>query len=157
MPQASPFLRHEITWDYRTKMVDWMVEVCTSFKTSERAYFLAVTLFDNFLRRVPRKLQNADVHLIGVGCMYLASKYEDIYPLHSKTVAEKIAHKAFSQGQVTKKEGEILRLFDFGIDFVTPFDLFQTYLTLVSSRVPGPPPMLAKVKEVTLLYMRMSL
>ena len=28
--------------------------------------------------------------------MYLASKYEDIYPLHSKIVSEKIAHGAIS-------------------------------------------------------------
>jgi G2/mitotic-specific cyclin 3/4 len=96
-PQPSPFARHDITWDYRTKMVDWMVEVCTSFKTSERAYFLSVSLFDNYLRRISQKVENKDIHLIGLGCMYLGSKYEDVNPLLSKTVADKIAHKAFTQ------------------------------------------------------------
>jgi hypothetical protein len=70
--------------------------------------------------------------------MYLGSKYEDIYPLHSRTVAEKIAHKAFTQAQVTRKEGEILKLFEFGIDFVTPYDLYQTFTTLVTARASGP-------------------
>ena len=37
-------------------------------------------------------LENHDIHLIGVASIYLASKYEDIQPLHSKTVSEKIAH-----------------------------------------------------------------
>jgi hypothetical protein len=103
-------------------MVDWMVEVCTSFKTSERAYFLAVGLFDNYLRLYPTKLSNNDVHIIGIGCMYLASKYEDIYPLHSRTVADKISHKAFSQKEVVAKEGDLLRLFGFDIDLITPID-----------------------------------
>jgi len=30
-------------------MVDWMVEVTTSFKCSDRAWFLAVAIFDKFL------------------------------------------------------------------------------------------------------------
>ena len=41
-------------------------------------------------------LANKDVHSIGVTSMYLASKYEDIFPLHSKIVSEKIAHKVIS-------------------------------------------------------------
>ena len=41
-------------------------------------------------------LQNKDVHAIGVTSMYLASKYEDIYPLHSKVVSQKIAHGAIT-------------------------------------------------------------
>ena len=58
-----------------------------------------VTIFDGYMRAVQgsKKLENTDVHLVGVGAMYLASKYEDIYPLHSKVVSEKISHGAFSQ------------------------------------------------------------
>jgi len=55
--------------------------------------------------------------------MYLASKYEDIYPLHSKVVSEKISHGAFSQKEILAREAEFLRLFDFEMDFVTPYDL----------------------------------
>lgn len=38
----------------------------------------------------------ADLHLIGVTSMFIASKYEDIYPLKMKMVFEKIAHKKLS-------------------------------------------------------------
>lgn len=87
-----------ITEDYRTKMVDWMVEVCTSFSCSERTWFLAVTLFDKFIDMTKSKkvLKNADVHAIGVSCMYLASKYEDVYPFSSYIAYERISHKAVS-------------------------------------------------------------
>ena len=89
---------HNISKEYRTKMVDWMVEVTTSFKCTVRTYFLAVAIFDAYLRAMQGKkvMENSDVHEVGVGAMYLASKYEDIYPLHSKVVSEKISHGAFS-------------------------------------------------------------
>ena len=97
--KPSPLAKHKISKEYRTKMVDWMVEVTTSFKCTQRTYFLAVALFDEYLRaQQGRKImENSDVHAVGVAAMYLASKYEDIYPLHSRVVSEKISHNAFSQ------------------------------------------------------------
>lgn len=114
-----------MTADYRTKMVDWMVEVCTSFKCSQRTYFLAVELFDQYLslKKGVKELGNGDVHGIGVASMYMASKYEDIYPLHSRIVSEKISHKAFTQKEILAKEEDFLRVFDFQFDFVTAWDI----------------------------------
>jgi len=120
-------------------MMDWMVEVCTSFKCSPRTYFLATQLFDKFITRQKlqgKTLQNKDVHCIGVTSMYLASKYEDIFPLHSKIVSEKIAHKAISPKDILKKESEFLRMFDFQIDFVTHFDFHQTYTDKLKRQLP---------------------
>jgi len=96
---VSPIATHNVSKEYRTKMIDWMVEVTTSFKCTTRTYFLAVAIFDGYLRGLQgtKVLENSDVHQLGVGSMYLASKYEDIYPLHSKVVSEKISHGAFSQ------------------------------------------------------------
>jgi 23S rRNA maturation-related 3'-5' exoribonuclease YhaM len=68
--------------------------------------------------------------------MYLASKYEDIFPLHSKIVSEKIAHKAISPKDILKKESEFLRMFDFQIDFVTHFDFHQTYTDKLKRQLP---------------------
>ena len=64
--------------------------------------------------------------------MYLASKYEDIYPLHSKIVSDKIAHKAISAKDILKKEKEFLDLFDYDMDFVTHYDFHQTYSDKIS-------------------------
>lgn len=56
----SPLTDHNISRDYRTKMVDWMVEVMTSFKCSKRAYFLAVKILDEYLTKMQgiRVLEN---------------------------------------------------------------------------------------------------
>lgn len=45
--------------------------------------------------------------------MYIGSKYEDVYPLHSKIVSEKISHKAISAEDILKNESEFLKIFDF--------------------------------------------
>jgi hypothetical protein len=97
-------------------MMDWMVEVCTSFKCSARTYFLSCAMFDQYLTKIKlngTSLTNKDVHGIGVTSMYLASKYEDIYPLHSKIVSDKIAHKAISSKDLLKREEAFLELFDY--------------------------------------------
>jgi hypothetical protein len=44
----EPLIGHEVTKEYRTKMIDWMIEVCTSFKFSKRTYFLAVAILDKY-------------------------------------------------------------------------------------------------------------
>lgn len=41
-PVANPIECHDVSKEYRTKMTDWMVEVCTSFNCSKRTYFVAV-------------------------------------------------------------------------------------------------------------------
>ena len=66
-------------------MVDWMIEVCTSFSCSDRTWFLSVALFDYYTQLMKGKkvLRNQDVHSIGVCAMYIATKYEDVYPFSS--------------------------------------------------------------------------
>lgn len=77
-------------------MMDWLVEVTNTFKCRERTYYLAVKLFDDFLASHSVSLENKDVHGIGITCLFLASKYEDVYSLSSEVISEKISHGAFS-------------------------------------------------------------
>ena len=71
--------------------------------------------------------KNEDIHFMGVVSIYLASKYEDVYPIHSKIVSEKIAHGAISQKQILDKELEFLDLFQFEMNFTTHYDFYETY------------------------------
>lgn len=159
--QRSPIEGHDVTKEYRTKMMDWMVEVCTSFKCSTRTYFLATQVFDKYMLKLQSQnkfLNNKDVHCIGVTSMYMASKYEDIFPLHSKIVSEKIAHKAISAKEILKKESEYLRMFDFEIDFVTHYDFHQTYVDKVERSLGKSNKKLMKlISEMSMLLIKMSI
>ena len=77
-------------------MVDWIVEVLTAFKCSDQTFFVAISLLDRYLNALTqekKQLELHELHLTGVTCMFMASKYEDVYPLLMKTVFNKIGHK----------------------------------------------------------------
>jgi len=65
----------------------------------------------------------------------MASKYEDVFPLHSKIVSEKIAHSAISPKDICKRERDFLALFDFEMDFTTHFDFHQTYCDKLEKQI----------------------
>jgi penicillin-binding protein-related factor A (putative recombinase) len=87
---------HSISGEYRAKMIDWMGEVLHTFKTSHQTYFLSVNIMDRFFKLSDRELTSADLHLTGIVCMFIASKYEDVIPLLMRTVLNKIGHNKFS-------------------------------------------------------------
>ena len=86
---------HKINGVYRAKMVDWMMEVLSAFKCADQTFFLAVNLMDRYFDGLNKQnivLELSELHTTGVVCMFMASKYEDVYPLLMKTVINKIGH-----------------------------------------------------------------
>ena len=60
--------------------------------------------------------------------MFLASKYEDIYPLKMKTVFEKIGHGKLEVAKIKKLELDILKVIEYKIHSPTPLDFLKTYM-----------------------------
>ena len=95
-------------------MVDWMCEVLNiafSNFCSDQTFFLAVSLLDRYLesRRISNQpFKNTELHLSGVTCMFMASKYEDVKPLLMKTVFNKIGHQKIPEESIKRVELEIL-------------------------------------------------
>jgi hypothetical protein len=106
-------------------------------------------------------LKNVDVHSIGITAMYMASKYEDVYPFSSFIAYERISHKAVAQKDILRMEGDFLRLFEFSLEVVTPFDFHQYIMGLLTSNFtihyPDLSTYLKKVEELSLLLIRMAL
>ena len=89
--------------------------------------------------------------------MYLSSKYEDIFPLHSKIVSDKIAHKAISARDILKREQEFLHLFDYQLDFVTHFDFHQTYADKIGRQIKGNSDKMKLVTDMAMVLVKMSM
>jgi hypothetical protein len=68
------------------------------------------------------------LHGVGVTAMFIASKYEDIYPLKMKTVFEKIAHKKISINDIKLMELEIMRVIRYKIHAPTVLDFLKQYI-----------------------------
>jgi hypothetical protein len=89
-------------------MVDWMIEVLSSYKMSEETFFRSVHFMDAYLKSSPARLQVKDLHLVGVTSMFAAAKYEEIHPLKLSVVYDKISRKKFKKSEILDKETEII-------------------------------------------------
>lgn len=118
--------------------MDWMVEVTTSFKCFERTYYTAMTIMDKFLiasHQHKTELSDKDVLSIGIVSLYLASKFNDIHPIHSQIVAEKISHGTKTKSEIIADEEHYLKVLGARVDFVTPFDFHEAYIGVIANNI----------------------
>lgn len=108
-------------------MVDWMVEVLTTFKNADQTFFLAVNLLDRYFKETDKVLSGSDLHLSGIAAMFTASKYEDVIPLLMRTVINKIGHSKFEILQIEEKELEILKALSYKIGSPTVKEFLDRY------------------------------
>ena len=122
---------HNITERMRTRMVDWMIEVLSNYHCDESTYFESVNLMDRYFKECDNRhqvLEPAELHLIGVTSMFIASKYQDIYPLRLKIVQDKIAHNKLTCKEIRDKEDEITRYLNYSIGLPNMWDFINVYL-----------------------------
>ena len=112
----------EISYKFRNILVDWIVEVHSHFKLQEETLFLCVNLLDRVFERT--SVKKSELQLIGVTCLFIASKVEYIYPPELCDFAY-ITKKACTVKNILNKEREILKLLDFDILTVYVYTLFQ--------------------------------
>ena len=55
-------------------MIDWMIEVMSSYKFTNYTFFKAIDLMDRYLSKETVCQPNNKMHLIGVTCLYMISK-----------------------------------------------------------------------------------
>ena len=75
------------------------------------------------------RLELNELHLIGIVSMFIASKYEDVYPLLMKTVVKKIGHEKITDEQIRMREAQILMALDFKIGSLpTTLEFLDSYI-----------------------------
>jgi len=99
--------RHHLRKETRTKMVDWMVEVFYKTKSEPSTFELAVHLMDRYISRTKKILYDNDIYLIGLTCIYIASKMMDIVPLKLNDISNNIGRGEFLNKDIIYKEKEI--------------------------------------------------
>ena len=122
---------HKITERMRTRMVDWIIVVLSNYHCDESAFFEAVNLMDRYFKVCEIKkrcLLPEELHLIGVTSMFIASKYQDIYPLRLRIIHEKIAHRKLSCEEIKNKEEEITKLLNYSIGIPTMWDFINLFV-----------------------------
>ena len=118
IPPADFMSRHKIKLSIRTKMVDWMLEVFHSFNSNEETIFCAVKIMDKFLWKSEEILKSEDIHLIGIVCIYIASKTYDMVPIQMNSLIHLVGHDMFDQNCIKQMEKKIIKTINF--DLMTP-------------------------------------
>lgn len=108
-----------------------MIEVLTNFRCDDQTFFLAINLLDRYFKNCVGTKEVSDLHVTGVTTMFIASKFEDIYPLKMKTVFEKIAHKKLEISRIKTLELDIMKSIEYKIHAPTVLDFLKVYLVEV--------------------------
>jgi cyclin B len=95
-----------ITEKMRSILVDWLVEVHLKFKMVPESLYLTVNLVDRYLQRVT--VRRSRLQLVGVACLMLASKYEEIYPPELRDLVY-ITDRAYTKQEIVEMENEVIR------------------------------------------------
>ena len=126
---SSKFLqRHTLSPSLRQRMVDWMIEVFSVYQSDPGTFEMSVRLLDGYLDLTKRVITDNDIHLLGLCCIYIASKIEDVIPLQMINIVEYIGHNSFSKEQILKKEIEIVNTLKFDLYIVTCRDFVHMLL-----------------------------
>ena len=99
----------------RAILVDWLVEVHLKFKLVPETLYLTVNLIDRYLS--VKEVKRPKLQLIGVSCLLIASKYEEIYPPELRDLVY-VCDRAYSGNEILEMEGGILKAL--GYQVTTP-------------------------------------
>lgn len=103
--------RHSnITANMRAILIDWMIDVHLRFKLLPETMFLAVHLIDKFLSK--NTITRDVFQLVGITCMFIACKYEEIYPPECNDFIY-ITESAYTRKQMLEMERVILNSLGF--------------------------------------------
>jgi len=123
----------------RTILVDWLVQVHMRFHLLPETLHLTVLLLDRFLQTGQATKQ--DLQLIGVTCMFIASKYEEIFtPELSDFVY--VTDNSSTKKDILRMEIKILCLL--GYDIGRPHSIHFLRRLSRSSNAPAETHILAK-------------
>mmetsp|Transcript_14373 Transcript_14373/g.20020 ORF Transcript_14373/g.20020 Transcript_14373/m.20020 type:complete len:370 (+) Transcript_14373:187-1296(+) len=109
----------------RSILVDWLVEVHLKFKLVPETLYLTVNLIDRYVER--KEVSRPKLQLVGVTCLLIASKYEEIYPPELRDLVY-ICDRAYSRTEIIEMEENILKTLEYQITIPSAHAFLVRYL-----------------------------
>ena len=114
----------------RQVLIDWLVDVHAKFRLNSETLFLAVYIMDKFMEK--QRVSKNKLQLVGVTALFIASKYEEIYPPELKDFVY-ITDNAYSKVEVIQMEFHILSIMSFNLSIPTCNRFLERYLLLIGA------------------------
>lgn len=120
----------------RAILLDWLIEVCEVYKLHRETYYLAVDYLDRYLS-TKKRVQKTHLQLIGITCLFIAAKVEEIYPPKIAEFAY-VTDGACLEEDIIQHEIILLQALDWSISPMTAMGWLGVYMQLnVSNRTPS--------------------
>ena len=105
-PDSKSFLRQlDINASMRSILLDWLMEVCSVFTFKRETYYICLSTLDRYLSLI--NINKSELQLIGVTCLYIACKREEITS-PSITDFAKTADDSFTVQEIRGMENKVL-------------------------------------------------
>lgn len=104
--------QNDIDSQKRTILINWLVEVADEYRLQSETLFICVNIIDRFLSK--HTVSTPSFQLLGVAAMFIASKYEEIYPPELNQFVE-VTDETCSGKEICQMEQNILKTLNFRI------------------------------------------
>lgn len=110
----------------RAVLLDWLIEVCDENHLHRQSFYLSVAYLDRYLSLV-RGVPKSDLQLLGVACLFIAAKLEEIYPPTVCRFAD-LTDGACTEDQILAQELEVLKVLHWELAPATPVAWVEIFL-----------------------------
>ncbi|KAJ6957253.1 hypothetical protein D5086_031602 [Populus alba] len=118
-------LQHDISPSMRGILIDWLVEVSEEYSLVPDTLYLTVNLIDRFLSQ--NYIEKQRLQLLGVTCMLIASKYEEICAPRVEEFCF-ITDNTYTRGEVLKMESQVLNFLHFHLSVPTTKSFLRRFI-----------------------------
>lgn len=98
----------EVSPKMRTVLMDWINEVHLQFRLVPETFYMTVAIVDRYLQAV-KTTTRANLQLVGVTALFLASKYEELFPPEIKDFVY-ITDDTYTKKQILDMERHICKV-----------------------------------------------
>ncbi|KAJ6631143.1 cyclin-like protein [Mycena sp. CBHHK59/15] len=107
----------ELAWKMRGILNDWLIQLHVRFRLLSETLFLCVNIIDRFLSA--RVVSLAKLQLVGVTCMFIAAKFEEVVAPSVIQFLE-CADSSYTESEILQAERYVLKTLDWNLSYPNP-------------------------------------
>lgn len=120
-------VQDEIKDTSRAFLIEWIIDVHRKFRLTPECLYVTVHILDQYLSK--QKIKKSQLHLLGVTTLFIASKYEEIYPPELKDFLV-VSENLFKRDEVLILERDILQKLNFKVTAPSSYRFLQRFRRL---------------------------
>ncbi|CEP60594.1 cyclin family protein LALA0_S01e14510g [Lachancea lanzarotensis] len=122
LPNRHDLYKHSNIRQNRDILVNWMVKIHNKFGLLPETLYLSLNIMDRFLCKELVQLEK--LQLVGTACLFIASKYEEVYSPSVKHFAYE-TDGACDEDEIREGEKFILKTLEFNLNYPNPMNFLR--------------------------------